>query len=60
MTETTLKTKKDESYYKDLVLAFFKDPKYANTPESEKNKFMQLCIVNKLNPILNQAFAVPY
>jgi hypothetical protein len=60
MAETAIKLSKNEQHYTDLVEAFFKDSAYANVDDSEKKKFLQLCVVNKLNPFKKQVYAVPY
>ena len=60
MTETGLKEKKsDETIYTDLVESFMKESKLSDVDPMEKKKFMQLCVINKLNPFKNQVYAVP-
>ena len=61
MAETTMKliTKTDQ-HYADLVEAFLKDPAYAGIDSWEKKKFLQLCVVNKLNPFKKEVYPVPY
>jgi len=59
METTVLAEKKDVNLYTALVTDFMKNQKLKVSDE-EKNKFIMLCLVNKLNPRKKEVYAIPY
>ena len=55
----TLAVSKDQNYYKLLVETFMKDAKLEKIAVLEKQKFLAMCVVNKLNPFKGEIYAIP-